>query len=94
MTTKQNRQQGKVDIDAANPYVLVGLLIGCMLPFRFSAMAMVAVGQAAQDMIREVRRQFRDIPELRPALIAAQTAEHEEREPTAEELRDLAEALE
>ncbi len=78
---------GNVDIDAANPYVLVGLLIGCMLPFRFSAMAMVAVGQAAQDMIQEVRRQFRDIPELRPALIAAQRAESEEREPTAEEAK-------
>jgi K(+)-stimulated pyrophosphate-energized sodium pump len=80
--TKMN---GKVEIDAANPYVLVGLLIGCMLPFRFSAMAMVAVGQAAQDMIQEVRRQFRDIPELRPALEAAQAAEHDEREPSAEE---------
>jgi K(+)-stimulated pyrophosphate-energized sodium pump len=80
--TKMN---GKVEINAADPYVLVGLLIGCMLPFRFSAMAMVAVGQAAQDMIQEVRRQFRDIPELRPALEAAQHAEHEEREPTAEE---------
>ncbi len=79
------KMQGKVDIDAANPYVLVGLLIGCMLPFRFSAMAMVAVGKAAQDMIQEVRRQFRDIPELRPALEAAQRAEHEEREPTDEE---------
>jgi len=76
---------GKVDIDAANPYVLVGLLIGCMLPFRFSAMAMVAVGKAAQDMIQEVRRQFRDIPELRPALEAAQRAEHEDREPTDQE---------
>ncbi len=79
------KMKGTVDLDAANPYVLVGLLVGCMLPFRFSAMAMVAVGQAAQDMIQEVRRQFRDIPELRPALIAAQTAEHEEREPTPEE---------
>ncbi|MFH1268583.1 MAG: sodium-translocating pyrophosphatase [Planctomycetota bacterium] len=79
------KMQGKVDINAANPYVLVGLLIGCMLPFRFSAMAMVAVGQAAQEMIQEVRRQFRDIPELRPALEAAQRAESEEREPTAEE---------
>jgi K(+)-stimulated pyrophosphate-energized sodium pump len=81
------KMQGKVDIDAANPYVLVGLLIGCMLPFRFSAMAMVAVGKAAQDMIQEVRRQFRDIPELRPALIAAQKAESEEREPTADEMK-------
>jgi K(+)-stimulated pyrophosphate-energized sodium pump len=80
--TKMN---GEVNIDAANPYVLVGLLIGCMLPFRFSAMAMVAVGRAAQDMIQEVRRQFRDIPELRPALEAAQRAEHEDREPTDEE---------
>ncbi len=79
------KMHGKVNMDAANPYVLVGLLIGCMLPFRFSAMAMVAVGKAAQDMIQEVRRQFRDIPELRPALLAAQKAESEEREPTAEE---------
>jgi len=76
---------GNVNIDAANPLVLVGLLVGCMLPFRFSAMAMVAVGQAAQDMIQEVRRQFREVPELRPALEAAQKAEAEEREPTEEE---------
>jgi K(+)-stimulated pyrophosphate-energized sodium pump len=80
ITSKPN-----VSIDGGNPYVLIGLLIGCMLPFRFSAMAMVAVSKAAQDMIQEVRRQFRDIPELRPALIAAQRAEHEDREPTAEE---------
>jgi K(+)-stimulated pyrophosphate-energized sodium pump len=79
------KMQGKIDMDAANPYVLVGLLIGCMLPFRFSAMAMVAVGKAAQDMIQEVRRQFRDIPELRPALLAAEKAEREDREPTPEE---------
>ncbi len=79
------KMQGRCSLDAADPYVLVGLLIGCMLPFRFSAMAMVAVGKAAQDMIQEVRRQFRDIPELRPALEAAQRAETEEREPTAEE---------
>ncbi len=80
--TKMN---GTVEINAAEPYVLVGLLIGCMLPFRFSAMAMVAVGNAAQDMIQEVRRQFREIPELRPALDAAQRAESEERDPTPDE---------
>lgn len=79
------KMQGQVTINAAEPEVLVGLLIGCMLPFRFSAMAMVAVGNAAQDMIQEVRRQFREIPELRPALDAAQTAEREERDPTPEE---------
>jgi K(+)-stimulated pyrophosphate-energized sodium pump len=78
---------GKLELDAANPLVLVGLLIGCMLPFRFSAMAMVAVGKAASNMIQEVRRQFRDIPELRPALEAAQKAESEERNPTEEEMK-------
>jgi K(+)-stimulated pyrophosphate-energized sodium pump len=46
---------------------------------------MVAVGKAAQDMIQEVRRQFREIPELRPALEAAQKAESEEREPNEKE---------
>ncbi len=81
-----------LNINAANPYVLVGLLIGCMLPFRFSAMAMVAVGKAAADMINEVRRQFREIPELRPALEAAQRAEAEEREPTEEEHKIIAAA--
>ncbi len=81
------KMQGEVSLDAADPYVLVGLLLGCMLPFRFSAMAMVAVGDAAQAMIREVRRQFAEIPELRPALVAAQKAESEEREPTEEEAK-------
>jgi len=79
------KMQGRLELDASNPLVLVGLLLGCMLPFRFSAMAMVAVGQAAQDMIQEVRRQFKEIPELRPALEAAQKAEEEERDPTPEE---------
>ena len=79
------KMKGQVNIDAADPYVLVGLLLGCMLPFRFSAMAMVAVGNAAQDMIEEVRRQFNNIPELRPALVAAKQAEREERDPTPEE---------
>ncbi|TWT37500.1 putative K(+)-stimulated pyrophosphate-energized sodium pump [Posidoniimonas corsicana] len=87
--TKMN---GTVSINAADPYVLVGLLIGCMLPFRFSAMAMVAVGKAAQDMIQEVRRQFREIPELRPALDAAQRAESEERDPSEEEAAVIAAA--
>jgi K(+)-stimulated pyrophosphate-energized sodium pump len=47
-----------------NPIVLAGLLLGGMVPFLFSAMAMKAVGEAAFDMIGEVRRQFREIPGL------------------------------
>ncbi len=46
-------------IDVANPVVMAGLLIGAMLPFVFSAMAMNAVGRAAMAMIEEVRRQFK-----------------------------------
>ncbi|MDO4753753.1 MAG: sodium-translocating pyrophosphatase [Bacillota bacterium] len=48
-------------IDILNPYVVVGLFIGGMLPFVFSALTMQSVGKAAFQMIEEVRRQFRDI---------------------------------
>ena len=55
-------------IDISEPIVMAGLLLGGMLPFVFSALSMNAVGRAAMDMIKEVRRQFSDIPELRAAL--------------------------
>jgi K(+)-stimulated pyrophosphate-energized sodium pump len=55
-------------IDVSKPVVMAGLLIGGMLPFLFSALSMGAVGRAAMDMIKEVRRQFKDIPELKAAL--------------------------
>ena len=59
---------GLTAINIANPKVMAGLLIGGMLPFLFSALSMNAVGRAAMDMIQEVRRQFREIPELTKAL--------------------------
>jgi K(+)-stimulated pyrophosphate-energized sodium pump len=55
-------------IDISNPIVMVGLLIGAMLPFVFSALSMNAVGKAAMSMIEEVRRQFKELPKLKAAL--------------------------
>ena len=51
---------GSLSID--NPLILVGLLIGALLPFIFSAVTMRAVGNAAMKIVDEVRRQFREIP--------------------------------
>ncbi len=59
---------GLTAINIANPKVMAGLLVGGMLPFLFSALSMNAVGRAAMDMIQEVRRQFKEIPELTKAL--------------------------
>ena len=53
-----------LSFDLDNPNVLIGLLLGGMLPFLFSAFAMRAVGRSANAMIEEVRRQFRSIPGL------------------------------
>ena len=56
-------QAVKLDtIDLKDPKVMVGLFIGGLLPFLFSALSIQAVGRAAQKMIDEVRRQFREIP--------------------------------
>ena len=53
---------GLDSIDLLSPHVVIGLLIGGMLPFAFSAMTMNSVSKAAYKMIEEVRRQFREIP--------------------------------
>ena len=57
-----------VSIDISKPVVMAGLFLGGMLPFVFSSLSMSAVGRAAMDMIKEVRRQFESIPELKNAL--------------------------
>ena len=49
-------------IDVTQPAVIVGILVGAMLPFLFSSLTMNSVGRAAGKMIDEVRRQFREIP--------------------------------
>lgn len=51
-------------VEVIDPYMFGSLLIGAMLPYAFSAMTMKSVGSAAQEMVAEVRRQFRD-PDIR-----------------------------
>ena len=56
--------EGSYTNSLMDPRVLVGIFIGAMLPFLFSALTMSAVGRAAQSIVLEVRRQFKEIPGL------------------------------
>lgn len=63
-TDKIKEVGGSLSLEITQPAVLIGLLIGAMLPFLFSAMTMKAVGRAAQQIVVEVRRQFKEIKGL------------------------------
>ncbi len=67
-------QANLTTIDVSRPDVMAGVFLGAMLPFLFSSFAMRAVGSAANDMIVEVRRQFREIPGLMEGTAKAEYA--------------------
>jgi K(+)-stimulated pyrophosphate-energized sodium pump len=56
------RKAGLFTIDIAQPKVIVGLIVGAMLAFYFSSIVIKSVGKAANEMINEVRRQFKEMP--------------------------------
>ncbi|MDP2068762.1 MAG: sodium-translocating pyrophosphatase [Lutibacter sp.] len=79
-------------IDVSQPKIMAGLLVGGMLPFVFSALSMNAVGRAAMAMIEEVRRQFRDIPQLKAALEVMRKYNSDMSKATAEDRKIFDEA--
>jgi len=80
-------QQANINsIDISKSTVMAGLLVGGMLPFVFSALAMNAVGRAAMAMIEEVRRQFNSIPALKDALVIMRKYDSDMSKATKEEV--------
>jgi len=64
ITRSQLQLGNSLNVELIDPMVFSGVLLGAMLPFLFSAFTMKSVGDAAKDMVEEVRRQFREIPGL------------------------------
>ncbi|MDR2519693.1 MAG: sodium-translocating pyrophosphatase [Eubacteriaceae bacterium] len=64
MDTVRGKMATEMNVQITNPTVLIGLFVGAMLPFLFSSMTMKAVGRAAQSIVVEVRRQFKEIKGL------------------------------
>jgi K(+)-stimulated pyrophosphate-energized sodium pump len=83
------QQANIASIDISKPRIMAGVLVGGMLPYLFSSLAMGAVGRAARAMIEEVRRQFTTIPALRDALVVMKKYEGDVRKATAEERKIL-----
>lgn len=79
-------------IDISQPRIMAGLLVGGMLPYLFSSLAMGAVGRAAQSMIEEVRRQFETIPALKAALVVMKKYDADVSKVTPEERKILDDA--
>lgn len=83
-------QQANISaIDISKPKIMAGLLVGGMLPYLFSSLAMGAVGRAAKAMIDEVRRQFTTIPALRDALAIMKKYDADVSKATEEERKVL-----
>lgn len=91
-TSWEVANDAKLSIEVTDPKVVAMLFVGGMLPFLFSALSMVAVGRAAMAMIDEVRRQFREIPELRAALDVMKKNEDKEKEDWSKEDRVIFDA--
>merc|ERR1719261_2114930 len=56
---------GVYTVNVRNPLVICGMLIGAMLPYIFAAITMLSVGQSAQDIMQDVRDQFKDKNQLK-----------------------------